>query len=125
MKQRRIWLCLLVWSLTLPAVFAPVGTGMLAGSVRDGQGAGVPAATVTFLETGTNTTTRTQTDGSGDYASPPLRPGDYKIKAAAPGFKTETRGTIVVRVQDRVRIDFAMAVGSVSENVEVTAETPT
>jgi hypothetical protein len=28
-------------------------------------------------------------------------------------------------VQDRLRLDFAMAVGSVSENVEVTAETPT
>jgi hypothetical protein len=125
MKQRRISLCLLVWSLTLPAVFAQVDTGTIAGSVRDSQGAGVPAATVTFVETGTNTSTKTQTDGSGDYASPPLRPGDYKITAAAQGFKTETRGTIVVRVQDRVRIDFAMAVGSVSENVEVTAETPT
>jgi hypothetical protein len=124
MKQRRILLCLLVWSLTLPAVFAQVDTGTIAGSVRDSQGAGVPAATVTFVETGTNTTTKTQTNGSGDYASPPLRPGSYKITAAAPGFKTETRGTLVVQLQDRLRLDFAMAVGSVSENVEVTAETP-
>ncbi len=125
MNQRRILVCLLVLWVRLPAVFAQVDTGTIAGSVRDAQGAGVPAANITFVETGTNTTIKTQTNGSGDFASPPLRPGNYKITAAAPGFKTETRGTIVLQVQDRLRLDFAMAVGSVSENVEVTAETPT
>ncbi len=124
MNQRRILVCLLVLWVTLPAAFAQVDTGTIAGSVRDAQGAGVPAANITFVETGTNTTIKTQTDGSGDFASPPLRPGNYKITAAAPGFKTEIRGTIVLQVQDRLRLDFAMAVGSVSENVEVTAETP-
>jgi hypothetical protein len=125
MDLRRVLLCLLLLWVTLPAVFAQVDTGTIAGSVRDSQGAGVPAATVTFVETGTNTTIKTQTNGSGDYASPPLRPGSYKITAVAPGFKTETRGTLVVQVQDRLRQDFSMAVGSVSENIEVTAETPT
>src|SRR5215468_2243355 len=125
MEWRRTWLCLLVALLAVPVLLAQVDTGTIAGSVHDSQGAGVPAATVTFVETGTNTTTKTQTDGSGDYASPPLRPGNYKITASAPGFKTETRGTIVVQVQDRLRQDFSMAVGAVSENVEVTAETPT
>ena len=39
--------------------------------------------------------------------------------------KLQTRTTITLKVQDRLRIDFDMAVGSVSENMEVTAETPT
>lgn len=26
--------------------------------------------------------------GTGDYASPPLRPGKYRVVAGAPGFKT-------------------------------------
>src|SRR5215813_10999752 len=125
MDWRRTLLCLLVALLAVPVMFAQVDTGTIAGSVHDSQGAAVAAATITFVETGTNTTSKTQTDGSGDYASPPLRPGNYKITAAAPGFKTETRGTIVLQVQDRLRQDFSMAVGSVSENVEVTAETPT
>ena len=125
MNQRRILVCLLALWMTLPAAFAQVDTGTIAGSVRDSQGAGLPAASVTFVETGTNSTTKTQTDGSGDFASPPLRPGNYKITVTAQGFKTETRGTIVLQVQDRLRLDFSMAVGSVSENVEVTAETPT
>ena len=122
--NQRILVCLLALWMTLPAAFAQVDTGAIAGSVRDSQGAGLPAASVTFVETGTNSTTKTQTDGSGDFASPPLRPGNYKITVTAQGFKTETRGTIVLQVQDRLRLDFSMAVGSVSENVEVTAETP-
>ena len=38
---------------------------------------------------------------------------------------TATRTTLTVRVQDRLRVDFDMTVGSVSDNVLVTAETPT
>ena len=125
MEWRRTLLYLWLALLAAPVMFAQVDTGTIAGSVHDSQGAAVAAATITFVETGTNTTIKTQTDGSGDYASPPLRPGNYKITAAAAGFKTETRGTIVLQVQDRLRQDFSMAVGSVSENVEVTAETPT
>jgi Carboxypeptidase regulatory-like domain len=75
----------------LPAAFSQVDTGTIAGTVRDSQGAAVANAKVTFVETSTNVTTKTQTDGSGDYASPPLRPGSYKITAEAPGFKTATR----------------------------------
>src|SRR6266404_7308162 len=123
--MRRTSLCFFLWCFTLATAFAQVDTGTIAGSVHDSQGAGVAAATITFVETATNTTTKTQSDGSGDYASPPLRPGSYKVTVAAPGFKTETRGTLVVRVQDRLRLNFDMAVGSVSENVVVTAETPT
>jgi hypothetical protein len=32
--------------------------------------------------------------GTGDYASSPLRPGNYRVVAGAPGFKTQTRSTI-------------------------------
>jgi hypothetical protein len=122
--MRRTSLCFLLCCVATATAFAQVDTGTIAGSVRDSQGAGVASASVTFVETATNTTTKTQTDGSGDYASPPLRPGSYKVTAAAPGFKTATRGTLLVRVQDRLRLDFDMAVGAVSENVVVTAETP-
>jgi hypothetical protein len=96
----------------------------MAGSVRDSQGAGVASAVVTFVEVNTNVTMKTQTDGSGDYASPPLHPGNYKVIAEAQGFKTQTRSTVTLKVQDRLRIDFDMAVGSVSESIVVTGETP-
>ena len=125
MKKLRILLLCLLWSFSLTVVFAQVDTGTIAGSVRDSQGASVASAAVTFTEIDTNAVAKTQTDASGDYASPPLRPGTYKIVAEAQGFKTATRNTITLKVQDRLRIDFDMAVGSVSENVVVTTDVPT
>src|SRR6185369_16465562 len=119
MKRLRVLLFLLLCST---AVFTQVDTGTIAGTVRDSQGASVASATVTLTEIDTNAVTKTQADASGEYVSPPLRPGTYKIVAEAQGFKTATRNTVLLKVQDRLRIDFDMAVGSVSENVVVTTD---
>jgi Carboxypeptidase regulatory-like domain/TonB dependent receptor len=122
--MRKTW-AVVLFCFSLCAVgIAQVDTGVIAGSVRDSQGAGVASASITFVEIDTNSTTKTQSDETGDYASPPLRPGNYKVVAVAPGFKTQTRTTITVKVQDRLRMDFDMTVGAVTETTEVTAETP-
>lgn len=117
------WLGFFLFS-TLSALLAQVDTGIIAGTVRDRQGASVATAKITFLDLATSETTSTQSDSSGNYASPPLRPGEYKLSVEAQGFKTETRPSIEVRVQDRVRIDFALNVGAVTESVEVNADAP-
>jgi outer membrane receptor protein involved in Fe transport len=106
------------------SLVAQVDTGSIAGNVRDGNGAGLPNATVTFTETSTNGSWKTQTDGSGNYVSVPLRPGVYKVTTDAQGFKTQVRDGLSLRVQDRLRLDFDMQIGSVNENVVVTADTP-
>jgi outer membrane receptor protein involved in Fe transport len=124
LSKRKLLQLYLLFVLTLTSAFAQVDTGIISGTIRDGQGASVAAATITFVDVSTNATTKTQADGSGDYASPPLRPGEYKIVAEAQGFKTETRTTITLKVQDHLRMDFDMAVGAVSENIDVTSETP-
>ncbi len=123
--MRRAWVVGLFCFAMCAVGFAQVDTGVIAGSVRDSQGAGVASASITFVEIDTNVTTKTQSDGTGDYASPPLRPGNYRVVAGAPGFKTQTRSTITLKVQDRLRMDFDMTVGAVSETMEVTADTPT
>jgi hypothetical protein len=122
--MKRILLCCWPWLLTLTTVFAQVDTGTITGSVRDNSGAGLASSSVTFVDVATNATAKAQADVSGNYVSPPLRPGNYKVTAAASGFKSETRSTITLRVQDRLRVDFDLTVGSVSENVLVTAEAP-
>ena len=122
--MKRILLRCLPLLLPVMAAFAQVDTGTVAGSVRDSSGAGLASASVTFVDLATNATSKAQADASGNYTSPPLRPGDYKVTAEASGFKTQTRSTITVQVQDRLRVDFDLTVGSVSENILVTAETP-
>ena len=122
--MQRNWFLGLFLFLTASALFAQVDTGTIAGTVRDRQGASVAAAKITFLDLATSETASTQSDPSGNYASPPLRPGDYKLSVEAQGFKTETRPSITIRVQDRLRVDFALNVGAVTESVEVNAEVP-
>ena len=86
MDLRRVLLCLFLSWVTLPAVFAQVDTGTIAGSVRDSQGAGVPAATVTrdafvtFLtrELGTDNIDRAKT-----YMEDPLRMTVHLIMSTA------------------------------------------
>src|SRR5690349_21056578 len=117
--MRRLSLCYLL--LCAVTAFAQVDTGTITGSVRDSQGAGISSATVTFTETSTNTVSKAQCDPSGDYSSLPLRPGTYNVAVEASGFKKQIRESVAVQVQDRLRLDFDMVVGSVNENVVVTA----
>lgn len=123
MNRSMMWQISLVCLLAASA-FAQVDTASIVGAVRDPSGAALPSATITFLETSTGTRASVHSDAGGNYASPPLRVGTYNIIAEATGFKTETRENILLRVQDRINLDFEMAVGAVSENVVVTGEVP-
>jgi hypothetical protein len=123
MRRLLLFSVLLVLFL-VSTTFAQVDTGSVTGTVRDEQGASVASATVTFTEVSTNASSKSQTDSSGNYVSVPLRPGNYKITAEAQGFKTQSRSDVTLRVQDRLRLDFDMAVGSAQENVVVTGEAP-
>jgi hypothetical protein len=49
--MKNILVCCLALSFTLLPAFAQVDTGSVAGSIRDSSGAGLPSATVTFVET--------------------------------------------------------------------------
>ena len=80
--------------------------------------------TVTFVDTGTNAKTSVETDAQGGYIATPLRIGNYSASVEVRGFKTETRTGIVLQVQDRLRVDFTLQVGLVSESVNVHEAAP-
>jgi hypothetical protein len=103
---------------------AQVDTATVVGAVQDSSGAVVPGASVTATEVNTNTKTSTRTDTAGNYVLTPLRIGNYSVAVEAQGFKKETRGGIVLQVQDRVRVDFALQVGALTEAVNIEAEVP-
>ncbi len=103
---------------------AQVDTATVVGAVQDSSGAVVPGASVTATEVNTNTKTSTRTDTAGNYVLTPLRIGTYSVAVEAQGFKKETRGGIVLQVQDRVRVDFALQVGALTEAVNIEAEVP-
>jgi hypothetical protein len=117
--------CLLWATMIAPvAMHAQTDTGTVLGAVVDGTGANVPGVVVTVIEVNKNIKTVVKTGSDGSYVATPLPIGNYSVSVAAPGFKSETRNGVVLRVQDRLRVDFALQLGSVQEQVVVDEAPP-
>ncbi len=110
-------------SLSTAAV-GQVATGSLVGTVVDSSGQVVPGATVTVRNVNRNTTTALTTDATGVYTAPFLVPGTYEVSVELQGFKTWARRGIVLQVNDRLRIDATLEVGTLTEETTVVAEAP-
>ena len=124
MLRLRIPVILVLAALWAGTAQAQVDTGTILGTIRDQSGAVVPGATVSVREATTNALTTLIADAEGNYVATPLRIGTYTISVELAGFKTDTREGIVLRVQDRLRLDFGLEPGDIHESVVVTGETP-
>ena len=104
--------------------FAQRDLGTITGTITDPQGAAVPGAKVTITEDATGLSYIVETSGSGEYVRPALKPGTYTVTAEAPGFRRVAQRNIVVVGGDRVGVPLTLAVGDISQTVEVQAEAP-
>src|SRR6516164_645255 len=112
---------LLMFWLSL-ASYSQSVTGTILGTVTDPKGGAVANATVTITNTDQNIAVRTvATDQQGRYVVPLLPVGRYSISAEAAGFKKAIQTGIVLNVNDKVAVNLALEVGSVSETVTVEA----
>lgn len=119
----------LILSLTLILLTSMLGQGQstygaISGDVLDSSGAAVPEALVTLTNLGTSEKRTQTTGGDGLYSFPNLIPGNYRVEAKKEGFKTFVRDQIAVQVQQSIKIDATMQVGTVTESVTVSGETP-
>jgi len=94
----------------------------IVGAVTDATGASVSGAKVTATNVKTSVASNTLTTDTGDYAFPLLDIGEYRVSVEQPGFKAETRQGIVLQVNEKIRVDFRLQVGSQAEQITVTAE---
>ena len=122
MVRQRVLAALLVFGFA--SLARAQATGGMTGAVTDGTGAVVPGVTVEITNQGTGQTRVVVTGADGFYNAPLLAPGQYGVKATLAGFKTVVRENLTVRVNDTARVDIAMIVGGVEENVTVTGEAP-
>ncbi len=125
--MKHFWiLCLVLLAslvLCLPA-YSQIDTGAIVGTITDNSGASIPNATVTLTNVGTNAKIVVKTDAQGSYTATSLKIGNYSIQISVQGFKEVTRTGVVLNVQDRLRVDFTMQVGSVAEQLTVTGAPP-
>src|ERR1017187_8121470 len=98
--------------------------GTFSGSVTDQQGAAIPKAKITITETRTGVKATFSSEDSGAYPIPFLALGIYKIEAEAPRFKKFSRDGLTLSASEHPVIDIRLEVGSVSESVEVHADSP-
>jgi hypothetical protein len=103
---------------------AQVDTASVVGTIRDSSGAVVSGATATAtnIDTGVKTAVKSSLDGN--YVITPLKIGTYSVSVGAIGFRTEVRQDIVLSVQQNIRLDFSLQVGSVTETTNVTGQPP-
>jgi hypothetical protein len=113
--------CFLLYSL--PAA-AQTSYGTVVGTVTDTTGAVVPGVAITLVNTGTSERHSTKTDDRGSYQFVNLLPGMYKVTFEHAGFKKMARENLEVKVSTTARIDIAMEVGAIEQQVEVTSAAP-
>ncbi len=121
-----------LWVLTVaalifasPVVRAQTITGALRGIVTDSSGAVLPGATVELTgEAQIGGAQTVVTDSNGQFRFANLMPGAYAIKASLEGFKTILRDGLRVEVGRTFDVDMRLEVGSLTETITVTSESP-
>ena len=105
--------------------FAQFDRGQISGTIKDASGGVVPGVTVTATSVTTQTPTVAVSDATGFYTFPNLRPGQYSVAAELSGFKKVLRENLQLDAGGSLTIDFSLETGAITEQVTVTAETPT
>ena len=107
-------------SVARPAA-AQVTFGEIAGRVSDAQGSIVPGATVTATNAASAFSRTTVSGALGDFVLTQLPPGRYEVLAERTGFRRALVRDVEVNVGTRQTLNFDLAVGNVTETVEVAA----
>ena len=114
---------LIVSILTLASIAARADvTGSVTGVVRDRAQAVVAGAKVqiTNVQTNLNLVTTSASDGSYHFLALPA--GTYRLTATSAGFTPYSATDITLQVNDQLRIDITLQVGTVKEEVSISAD---
>jgi len=103
-------------------LFAQVAGGTITGTITDTSGSLISKAQVVITNRATGVRRAVVTNDEGFYTAPNLVPGDYQIKASAPGFAP--KGTsLTVTVGDEITLPLSLNIGAVDQKIEI-VDTP-
>src|SRR5262245_27718153 len=106
------------------AVTAQEFRATVKGQVTDPSKASVPGATVTVQNQDTNESASAVTNNDGAYTIPFLRPGRYTLTIDLSSFQKYVRQDMRLEVGQSAVGNAQLAVGTVAEQMTVTAESP-
>src|SRR4051794_23973426 len=126
--MRRVVLC---FAALGAAVFLVASTGhaqdraAIAGVVKDSSGSVMPGVLVEASSPALIEKTRSVvTDNAGQYKIVDLSPGTYEVSFTLAGFKTVKRANLLLEGNVQPTVNAELQVGSLTEVLTVTAETP-
>jgi hypothetical protein len=93
------------------------------GTVTDAQGAAIPGATVTLVNTDTNQTLVSTSDANGIYQFNALPAAPYRLTAEAKGFKKKVLDHVQIIPDQPNGLDVQLEIGDVQQTVTVSGTT--
>ncbi len=117
-------LALIALMAPAPSMLGQADQGTITGVVQDLSGAVVGNASVTLANVDEGQVLKSKTDGAGVYVFSPVKIGNYKVSAGAPGFQTTTQTNLHLSLQQRLNVVIMLKPGSTTETVTVTMEAP-
>ncbi|MBI2821418.1 MAG: carboxypeptidase regulatory-like domain-containing protein, partial [Acidobacteria bacterium] len=111
------------WGLTCFS-WAQVTTATILGTVKDQSGGVLPGVTIAIANTETGLRRELVTDDAGRYRAAQLALGNYEVEASLASFQTEVRTGIKLTVGREAVVDFMLAVGEISDRIQVTGDAP-
>ena len=124
MVIRNSFVVLLGFAFSAQLALAQVNTATISGTVHDESGAVLPGANVAIQNQETGISRTVITNETGRYSAPALGLGAYQVTVQLSGFQTQVRSGITLTVGREAVVDFRLAVGAVSQTVEVKGEAP-
>jgi len=103
---------------------AQVDRGSIVGSVTDASSASIATAKITVTNLETSQAIELSTDDEGNYSAKLLRIGRYSVRVEKQGFQSAIESGVDVGINQVVRVDFSLKVGTAAETVEVSSAAP-
>ena len=119
--SRLLFVPVVLLLMTLVA-YGQLDYGSITGFAKDPSGAVVPKTKVTVKNEATGVERSTETNDGGYYVVTNLPPGNYSVTGEVAGFKKFQFEHGQLQPNSTLSVDIALAVGSATESVEVTAE---
>jgi outer membrane receptor protein involved in Fe transport len=114
------WFAVIFLVCLIPSAAAQdASTGSIRGTVSDPAGGRIVGAQVVAVNSATGITYTAQTNREGAFVFDLLPPGDYGVRADAPGMRSELRPAQHVPVGGAVQLDFRLVMAVVNEAVTV------
>src|SRR2546427_4694873 len=125
MRKLTAALALFVCLMSVHHASAQTSNATLGGTVSDASGAFIPGVMITATNTATGIVTTVLSNEAGAYQFASLQTGTYRVNAQLPGFQTQKYDNVALGVSQQVRLNFALQVGGVAQNVDVTVAADT